>query len=394
MKLPTRIAALSTAVLLTWGTCTPEFATAQDAPFPPRAFSTAETTGEQTQTDPLFTRVDEAIEISSRRYLIAGTHTPWQIMHGVLALRQDFKIKVGEEKVTALDWIRDSATHKGEPWFEVTRYGGRAHPFSKPYIFEGHPGQFLAIMTMSDLPLDYTIQTSTGPITMQDVVKNLQMEVNSNEEITWLLWGLSHYLSPDARWLNKYNEPWSIERLVRMQTEASVRDAACGGTHGLYALTYARNKYLRSGQRLAGDWIAADQKIQQYIAYARSLQNPDGSFSASYFEGRKQSSDFNERLATTGHTLEWIVQALPDRRLNEPWFRSAVNLVASEMIENRSQPADCGPLYHALHALVLYRERTRPEPPAKPEQDETADAAQPAGSDPAVAEKPDVTAGE
>src|SRR5690606_3631002 len=99
-----------------------------------------------------------------------------------------------------------------------------------------------------------------GTITLGDIVRNGQMEVQAGEEPTWTLWGLVHYLGPDATWQNKHGESWSIERLVRSQVYEPVARAACGGTHGLFALAYARNKYLETGRPLSGAWLEADQK--------------------------------------------------------------------------------------------------------------------------------------
>lgn len=321
------------------------------------------------QVDPLFTQVEDAIAITSKRYLTAGVHTPWQIMHGILALRQDFQLKQGEKKVSALEWTTQNANHQGVPWFQATQYGGRAHPFTVPFIFEGHPNQFLAIYSMSSLPLDFEFKAGNDTITMAGMIKNAQMDVNSREEITWTLWALSRYLDPDTEWTNRFGELWSMERLVQIQTYAAVRDGACGGTHGLFSLSFARNSYIQTGRPLRGVWFEADQKIRRYVEAARSMQNSDGTFSSNYFDGPGYSNDFSTRLATTGHTLEWLMLALPQDRLNEPWVRKAVAAIAKDLIDNRKLAADCGPLYHALHAMVLYRDRMQPErPTSEPEK--------------------------
>lgn len=311
--------------------------------------------------DPLQKQVQEAIDISLKRFLSAESHTPWQIMHGVLALRQDYIIMRGGRKIRALDWISNGATYRGEDWFEKTRYGGRAHPYSgTAYAFEGHPNQFLAILSMADLPMDHEFKAGRYTITMADMVKNAQMEVKRGEEITWTLWALSHYLPPDSTWENKWGEHWSIERLVDMQTEAPPQKAACGGTHGLFALSYARNGYLQTGQPLRGVWISADQKIQRYIEETRAYQNSDGTFSADFFKGRKYARDFKDRLSTSGHTLEFLMVALPQNRLDEPWVRQGLAAVSQELIDNKRSPADCGALYHAMNGLMIYLERTSP----------------------------------
>jgi hypothetical protein len=313
--------------------------------------------------DPLLAEVDKAISVSTRRYLTANVHTPWQIMHGLLALRQDYEVKQGGEKVNALTWMSKGVTFKGDQWFERTRYGGRAHPYSRAYAFEGHPNQFLAILAMADVPADHEIVTrGADTIRVSDLVKHAQMEIKSSVEITWTLWALSHYLGADATWISKNGEAWSIERLVRMQTREPVRTAACGGSHGLFALTYARNEYLKKGAPLRGVWFEADQKIQRYIREARANQNSDWTFSPNYFSGRQHSNSFETRLNTSGHTLEFLVLALPKERLREQWIRNGVFAVTRDLLTNQQSPAECGSLYHALDALVIYRDRTKPKP--------------------------------
>ena len=185
--------------------------------------------GEPDVVDPLLTQVEEAIEVTSRRYLKAGVHTPWQIMHGILALREGFLIKQGAEKISAFDWATDGAKHQGLPLFEKTQFGGRAHLYTQPYAFEGHPNQFQAIMTMLRLPNTQEFKTKTGPITMADMVRNAQMDVNDEEETAWTLWFLAAYLKPDAKWTNRHGQAWSIERLVEIQNYENPADQACGG---------------------------------------------------------------------------------------------------------------------------------------------------------------------
>ncbi len=329
-----------------------------DAPIP-----TAEPKNElKAPVDPLAKQVEEAIEISSHRYLNADLHTPWQIIHGILAYRQGYEIKKSGERINAIKFVSNGPSYRGEQWFEKTQFGGRAHPFSQPYAFEGHPNQFLGYMSMSDLPLDHTFKAGSATITVADILNNAKAEINGNEEITWTLWAFSRYLEPTAQWTNRYGERWSMERLVQIQTQASVYNAACGGTHGLFALSCARNAYIQDGKPLRGAWFEADQKIRQYVETARALQNPDGTFSSNYFRGTGRAYDFETTVSTSGHTLEFLMVALPQDRLREEWVRRGVWALASQLIEHRSQPLECGALYHAVDALNIYRERTQPQP--------------------------------
>lgn len=314
--------------------------------------------------DPLDSLVEEAIQVTSRRKLVAGQHTPWQVVHGILAQRWDLKLRQpGKEDVHGIEWITSGVYFDGMPLWEATAYGGRGHPFTRPYAFEGHPTQFMGYMTMADIPLDYEVKTPTKVITIRDIVNDAKMQVHQGVEITWTLWTLAHYEEPTAHWFNAAGEPWSIERLVKVQIEEPVTSGACGGCHGLFALAYARNMYISTlppRAKLRGVWFEADQKIKRYIDEARSLQNQDGSFSTNHFRGPGYSDDFLTRITASGHELEWLMIALPQARLKEEWIRRAITSVATDLISNRHKEADCGPLFHGMHALVVYRQRTVP----------------------------------
>jgi hypothetical protein len=312
------------------------------------------------QTDPFTELLDRAIEITSKRTLTANAHSPWQIFHNILAMRQDTVLRLGDQKVNAIEWLsKNEPQFDNQPWLLLTKHGAKFHPYTRIYAFEGHPSQFLALLSHSNLPMDYQFHVQGKVVTLNDLVNNSMKEVNTAEEVTWVLWALQHFLKPDAVWVNQLNETWSIERLVQMEANAPVVGAPCGGNHRLFALTRARDKYLASGGQLRGVWYLADQKIKQHIEIARSLQNPDGSFSNEFYKGPGNTTDVNKRFNTTGHTMEFLSIGLPKERLNETWVRNAVWMLSRELIINRDTKIDCGPLFHSLDALILYRDRIR-----------------------------------
>ncbi|MFO0979711.1 MAG: hypothetical protein U0996_25155 [Planctomycetaceae bacterium] len=313
-------------------------------------------------TDPLVKLVWETREAQRRRLLSVEQHTPWQIMHGLLGLRQDFLINHNNKPINGLEWIYSGPTYMNESWFQKTPHGGRAHPFSKPYWFEGHINQFLAILSMCNVPLDQQFATPQGPITMRDMLKNAQMTVNAKEEVTWTLWALSTYLPPDATWVNAAGEQWSIEKLVQIETGKKVGGptSPCGGTHGLFALARARNVYLRTGKPLRGVWLEADQKIKRYIDTAMRLRNNDGSLSSAFFKGKEFKQDFDKRMASEGHLLEFLMMAVSQEELKQPWVRKAIETTANDLMANRKAYVSCSPLYHATNALSIYLERVAP----------------------------------
>ncbi|QDV53048.1 hypothetical protein Enr17x_51180 [Gimesia fumaroli] len=310
--------------------------------------------------DPLDKLVDDAIEVSHRRMLRTNVHTPWQIAHGILALRWEYALYQNDKRIRAIDWVSTGPSFRGRPWFITTDNGGKGHPFTEPYAFEGHPNQFLAFYGMAGIPLDHKFNTGEKIITIADMIRNAKAEVNTEEEITWTLWAFSRYLPWDTEWTSNRSEEWSIEKLVQVQMQSEPTKSACGGTHGLFALASAVNSYAKDQKHLRGTWLEASMRVRQYIEYARSMQNRDGSFSSKYFEGPEYASDVNKRVSTTGHTLEFIMEALPQKRLNEPWVRSAVARIANDLIQYKTQPLEPGGMYHAIDSLVIYRERTRP----------------------------------
>ncbi len=310
--------------------------------------------------DPLLTELDRAIELTSKRFLTANSHSPWQIFHGILAMKRDFQLKLGDGKVSAIEWIATS-----EPRFDnlplllKTAHGAKFHPYTRTYAFEGHPAQFMALMTQSNLPVDYKFKIGGEQFALTDFLNNIMKEVNSKEELTWVLWTLQHYLRPDAQWTNQFSEPWSIEKLVQLESAAPVNGAACGGNHRLFALTRTRDKHLLRGGRLDGVWAQADLKIRQHVELARQLQNSDGSFSAKFYEAPGAINDVNKRFNTTGHTMEFLSIGVPTHRLNEQWLRNAASMLSRELVYNAQRPIDCGPLYHTLNSLMIYRDRLR-----------------------------------
>lgn len=328
----------------------------------------------QQAKDPLMKLVYETREAQRRRLLSTAENTPWQIMHGMLALREDFLIRHNGQPVSCLEWIKTGPTFENENWFEKTQVRvltgrggnnawemmtvGRGHPYNdKPYAFEGHINQFVAILSMSGVPLETQFNTPQGPVSMRDMLTYAKMTVNEKEEVTWTLWALSRYLPPDAEWTNALGEKWSIERLVKIETAKSLQGAPCGGTHGLFALAHARNVYLRSGKPLVGVWLEAEQKIRRYIQTARMQQNSNGTLSSNYFRGREYKQNFDKRIASSGHLLEFLMMALSSQELNAPWVRRAIEVTSNDLMVNRKAEVSCSPLYHATSALSIYLDR-------------------------------------
>jgi hypothetical protein len=226
---------------------------------------------------------------------------------------------------------------------------------------------------------------------IRDLITQAQWDVYDGLEATWALMALSTFLPLDTKWTAKDGSQWSIDRLARMEASQKLGDSACGGTHRMYALTVAMNRYLASGGKLTdnpdGTWEIVRAKIKGAVAAAKEFQQPDGSLSTNFFERPGTSAEIDKRIGTTGHVLEFLMVALDDNELQEPWVTRAVAHLVGCFEKTKKFDLECGALYHAAHGLVLYRARRfgpraliDSSEPAKPAANEAA-AAAPAGAD-------------
>ena len=190
--------------------------------------------------DPLAVACDEAIQIASARLLTGESRTsrsnsPWQIGHGLMALRDDYTLIADGRRVRALDWIASGPTFKGEPWFVRGRYGPKAHEYSGTmYDFEGHPNQILAFMAMSDLPTTFVLRDGNGP-PVHDRRLDRDGEAGGPPEpgskrSPGPCGAFSVYLDSETRWYNARREIWSMDRLVQEELKSRPEKHACGGT--------------------------------------------------------------------------------------------------------------------------------------------------------------------
>ena len=104
-------------------------------------------------------------------------------------------------------------------------------------------------------------------------------------------------------------------------------------------------------------WRDSEGLVQNAAGLARQFQNLDGSFSTNYFQRPGISADNAQILATTGHTLEFLAITLDSEELRQPWVLRAVNRLCDVLEDSKELPLECGALYHAVHGLVIYREK-------------------------------------
>jgi hypothetical protein len=237
---------------------------------------------------------------------------------------------------------------------------------------QGHPDQWLGYLSqcgvatageglVAGLPLDTKLVVAGQDRTLADLLAQARHDIRPGQECSWTLMALTAYLPLDAAWEAGDGRRWTTEDVVRMEAEADIVGAACGGSHRLYGLAAAVQAYRAAhpeGPPEGSGWAAAEDTLADCIDRARRYQQPDGSFSVAYFERPSASPDAFATLGATGHVFEVLALVLDDASLAEPWVTRAAARLVTLLERTADLDVECGALYHAAHGLAIYRRRT------------------------------------
>jgi hypothetical protein len=284
--------------------------------------------------------------------------SPWILLHWSIAYGIDAQVRTGGprgDQVSAIGWLCENRPSAGTRLMSLS--GDGLHlPISAGK--QGHPGQFLAMLAQSRVQADFGIRVGNRQLTVADLVMHEKTTCRAGTELTFKLIGVAHYSSTEDTWTNNRGEQWSVRKLLDEELRQPITSrSTCGGTHRLFALSYA--VLCRRTERLPidGPWERAARRAQEYQARAFWLQNDDGSFSTAWFDRKESSVSKIRRLTTSGHVAEWLAFSLPDERLNDERFERCLNYVTNLLESSQASSTDWGALTHALHALAIYEQR-------------------------------------
>jgi hypothetical protein len=287
------------------------------------------------------------------RPLSTVDRSPWEVMHAMLSFEVHSRVlQANRQPITAVGWLCFNQPCENRSLLYLNEDGAMRVKVGP--ALQGHHGQLLALLAQARVRSDYPMKVQGQDFTVADLIEIEKSTCYPKTELTFKLIGLQRYLDINARWVNDQGMQWDFPTLVREELRQPVRTAACGGTHRLGGLALAVKKRRASGLPVDGVYAEADKYVANYMNYAYSLQNPDGSFSTEWFKGPGRETDIDRRLKTTGHTLEWLLYAGSEEQLTNYRTVRAVNYLSNIMYSNRTRDWEAGPLGHAIHALVLY----------------------------------------
>ncbi len=299
-------------------------------------------------------KIKRCLAIYYFKPVYAEKHSPWGIMHTMLAYGVDSQIHAGGKSVNAAGWLSWNGPCRGNRMMQVGR-DGKLQIRQGPG-FQGHPGQFLAMLAQMRIKPDHELRVDGRTFTVNDLIEYEQLQCRRGMELTFPLIALTHYRESDAVWRNQSGQTWTIPDLIREEIREPINGATCGGVHRLMALSYVVRKRLQRGEPMDGPWAEAKAHADKYITLAFELQNPDGSFSTNWFEGRGADPDRDKHLQTTGHILEWIVFSVRRESLQHEKIVAATEHLVDMLLKYPSHPWEIGPRGHALRSLALYDE--------------------------------------
>jgi hypothetical protein len=304
-------------------------------------------------------RIDAVLKDVTERDLLT-THAFWTIFHGVLGMGPDTQLldPATGKHIRAIDQIAQGKGIRGLEFVE-TRDGVDVVTQAGSGVGQGHQDQFIAEMAQWGMPLSQPFHVNGKDCTFDDFVRHAKMRASltRDQELSWAIVIVSQYYGPDHHWTNQYGEKISLEDVARYERQQPIQNAACGGTHRLFGLTWAYHLHLKKGGKAAGVWKEVADEIDEYKAKARKFQNPDGSFSSDYVSSPGFTKDTERRIATTGHVLEWLGLAMTVDELKQPWVENAAGALTQMILDKRDTAIDGGSLYHAVHGLYIYRQR-------------------------------------
>ncbi len=315
--------------------------------------------------DHLKTRVEAALQQVRDRDLLT-THAFWTVFHGILGTGLEKTTLTDPEtkkRINAIDYICAGGEVRGLQ-FLPTPHGldvTLAKSIDTQGVAQGHQDQFIAEMAQWNMPHDRKFKVGGKDFTFEDFTRHSRMRasVKKEQELSWAVVIIAQYYgTKDEPWVNAFGEKLTISDVVRYELDASIENAACGGTHRLFGLTWAYHLHLKNGGKKTGVWGDVEKRIAEYKGKARRSQNrADGTLSTSYFKSKDHDPNQELRIGTTGHIVEWLALAMTDDELKAPWMQEAVSALSLAVLDMGKEYVEAGAMYHAAHGLHLYHER-------------------------------------
>ncbi|HUW82523.1 MAG TPA: hypothetical protein VMZ31_06945 [Phycisphaerae bacterium] len=234
--------------------------------------------------------------------------------------------------------------------------------------FEEHRDSFLWALAESNVPLDQAMRVGGRSYKLSDLLENSMLDVcEGRRRLEWTASAFARYLLPSQRWTNKYGEPFSYIKVVRLLVNQEQTHTPATKTQFLMALALATDR-----PELEDDPGVARRSqaiLEEHIATAKRTQTQSGGWAEDWVKPTESYlTGPMARLGQTGRMLQWLSVALPSEHMRDGWVLNAVEYLCARLEEQPivefvepEQWADeenryvWGVLADALYGLRLWR---------------------------------------
>jgi hypothetical protein len=277
-----------------------------------------------------------------------------------------------------IEWLLDEAKCRdarlpGQP--VLTQIGAnigyvRGRPGLRPGAPPGtageiHSGQIVSALAEAGVAPNRDVHLGAKVFHVSDLINETALSVRLDEDLEWGAVALALYRPYVFSWKSRNHDrlSWDIiaRDLLRRVRAVDSGEAACAGTHSLYALAVLQRvdsqvqlwKDPALRESVSGAFTVASERLHE-------TQLADGSWDDDWrlpgFAGRYRRTSLARRLLVTGHHLEWIAVVPAKLRPNEQVVARAADFAISTVA---TMPADdlrtfvC-PCSHGVRAVLLY----------------------------------------
>jgi len=309
-------------------------------------------------------RIATQVSRVRERPLISERHTPWVIMHAVIAYGPELEVYDSEAEVkrNVIEYLCQHARYEGERIFRddngqpalPTR--GASYGLTESFKVQDHVDQFLMVFAGADVPLDTPIVAEGDrEFHVEDMLSSSQLNFIPDQEVGWTLIVIATYLDLDQSWTSDDGNSYDLEDIVALAVERDTARETEGGPHHLDGVAYALNTYSAQHEgELTGVWADARKYLDRHVELTREYQQEDGSFSAAMFRSSRAARSPADLVWATGHNIEWLSSALTPEQLSEPWVAQGVAALLDTLEAHPLDTFRDGSLYHAMNGLRRY----------------------------------------
>jgi len=234
---------------------------------------------------------------------------------------------------------------------------------------EPHVDKLLQVLGECQIPLNkLVIDSDLGRHTVEDILRESFWRFSLTQELEFTTNAYVLWLPPTKHWTNRFGQQFSFDDLAEALISRPIGEGVCQGTHVPYALTMMiRANMLYPGTLSPSQVKAAETRLMEISVALEFNESPNGGWdkywSGGYIE-RPENMFFEfkphfDRIAVTGHHLEWIAMAPENLRPSATVIQRSEEALARQIEglsdEDLDKPKGYLPITHAARAFMFLR---------------------------------------